>query len=516
VNKYVGPKNNKQECKDYTSKCVIWDGPAIKAPCINVELCRGDNVEQSIFQTYRKLCEVLQAINIEGLDIECLIDVAGSAPSIVDVFNYISDRLCQIQDQLDKYGIVDLDITADLPYCFQYEVNGSVVTKIEISAYYELIAARICGLFISLNDIDNRFDVVAIEAELDLIDAEIQSICNQGPILVTPTCTNDPVLNPAVDPVEIQIAYEWLEKAFCSFRNFTGSVTDIKTAITYDCPDLGNTPKLYGTGVMSDYYGWIDSPSTLADSINNLWITICDTRNGIRKVLDSCCLTGCSSISVGYELIMNNPTGIQLYFPSWTTVTTYPYYLYTSIGVTLNVGFVGTTYQFEDPSATFVAMSLVGYKVKIVQGTGIQQEATIIWNDSTQIRVQTLGTNWISALDFTSIYEVYGVYNGTVATQPAWVATQFPYITNLIVTLNDGSSDYVIDTGNTLFYWLLSTNPPGGTLDIPYPTGYNSSSSFQTINLSFEYKFNNPDHPGDTDCDTCECCCTVNLTNGIY
>lgn len=518
MNRYIGPKNKKQECKDYTSKCVIWDGPAIKAPCINVQLCRGDNVEIPIYEVYKKLCEVLSAINIEGLDIDCLADVANSSPTIVDLFNYITQKLCDSKDKLDQYYNLSQELSADLPYCFQYEVNGSVITKLEITEYYELIAARICGALTSLTDIENNFDVAAILAELANISATIASTCNQGPVLVTPTCTNDAVLNPLGDPVKIQTAYAWLEKAFCSFRNFTGTRTDIQNAITYDCPDLGNTPKLYGTGLMSDYYDWVDTPGTLAQSMNNLWLTICDTRNAMRGVLENCCSGGCSNMQIGYQLTINDPSFLTLYFPGFSAIksdvlgtnkTTPGYRTLNSLGP------VAATYSFEDVGAAYIPGSLVGKRVRVIFGLGALQDAVITANTVDNITVSTTGTNWINPVAANSLYEVYEIYDG-ILTQPSWVTTQFTYFSNVIVTLDDGSGQFVIDSGNNILYWLNSLAAPFGTLTVPYPVGYDYSAPFKTINISFDYKFDNPAHPGDTDCATCECCCTFSLTNGIY
>ncbi len=569
----------KQRCEKYTSNCVIWDGPNLILNCFDTSILRGQPISPAISQSYNLLCEILRQIDIEGLDLDCLLEVSRTAPSIRDVFDYMIERLCKIKDKLDSHMTIEQVITADLPFCFQYETPAGTVTKLEITEYYERIAARICGILDDIATINAQFDPTDILNELLAIQAQITAICNPPNAGVIPTCTNNVDINPAGDPVKVQTAFEWLEKAFCSFRNFTGTRAELLTAFSYDCPNLGILPKLNGTGNMEDYYDWVASPSTLAQSLNNLWITICDMRGAMRYVLDNCCASLCSNLSIGYDLvILPNDAGYDVIFSGLTSVRSYP--LYRNAGPVTSIGpaFPTPVYTFSDPAAAFVPGALVGKKVRITTGTGAFQSAPIVFNTATNITVNTIGTNWIVPLDSLSIYEVYEEYTGT-GPAPSWVTDLYPATTLVVITLDDGANTYTINTGLDIFTLMFA-----GSFSFPYPVGYDFNALFKTINISFTYKHVIPiltavttgttityttsiDHPylvGDViditaanpvgfnltgavvtavpnlnefvvnntfvgtysngggvilqsmDCSWCECCCDYSVTNGIY
>lgn len=570
----------KQRCEKYTSNCVIWDGPNLILNCFDTSILRGQPISPAISQSYNLLCEILRQIDIEGLDLDCLIDVSRTAPSIRDVFDYMIERLCKIKDKLDSHMTIEQVITADLPFCFQYETPAGTVTKLEITEYYERVAARICGILSDIATINSTFNVNgSVFDELQDIEAIIEEICGTQNPFVTPSCTNNTVFNPNADPVKIQTAFEWLEDAFCSFRNFTGMPAELLTAFSYDCPNLGTLPKLNGTGNMEDYYDWVANPNTVAQSVNNLWITICDMRNAMRYVLDNCCSSLCSNLSVGYELvILPNDAGYDLIFSGLSSVRSYP--LYRNAGPVANVGPVPIValYTFSDAAATFVPGALVGKKVRITTGAGVFQSAPIVFNTATNITVNTNGTNWVSPLDGTSVYEVYEEYTGT-GPAPSWVTDLYPATTLVVITLDDGANTYTINTGLDIFTLMFA-----GSFSFPYPVGYDFTALFKTINISFTYKHTIPivaavttgttityttsiDHPyqvGDViditaanpvgfnltgavvtavpflnqfvvnntfvgtysngggvilqsmDCVWCECCCDFSVTNGIY
>lgn len=514
---YGSPVNNKdQKCGSYTSTCLLWDGPNIDISCLGVFICAGQSINPILYQSYKNLCTVLEEINLDGFDLECISKYASNTPSIRDLFDYIITEVCEIKTKLDKFQNQNFDNLVDLPFCLQYtNAQGSVVTKVTLTEYYELVASKICNALSGVLSAKTAWgDIDDIEAELDEIQVEIDNQCNQEEQTVQLTCTNNATLNPANDPVRLQLAFEWIEKAFCQFKNFTGDVKELKYAIAKDCPNMGNLDKLYGTGVMNTYYGWIDNPLSLAESVNNLWITVCDMRNALRGVLEDCCNTPCTNFKVDYELVFDpNNTYVDIIFYGKTVIKSTP--LFTNMGpVTSGGPIVGNSYTFLDPAQNFSGPNnLVGYEAKITYGRGVGQTAPITSYFFNSVTVNTANTNWVQQLNATSKYSIIGNYDGTTPA-PVWVNTIYPpaEMTNVIITLDDGTSTYTQDTGDIMTNLMTI---PGGYRFV-YPTNYDYTALFKTITISFDYKFANPSYPGDFDCNTCECCCSVNLTNGIY
>jgi hypothetical protein len=430
--KPIGPvvNNTPTSCDDYTSSCVMWDGPNISLDCLGVQICKGEQITPILYNSVKNLCDILDRINMDNVSVECIGNIINTERTINDLFNIIIDRMCVESDKINALENTYNEVLyANLPYCLQEFSDTLTITKLKLPEYYQKLALQIC---LYLTDIIMLKSAVApgsdIQVQLAALTVEINALCNKTTALVTPTCTNDPIANPAVDPVKVELAYGWLESAFCSFKNFTGTPTELASAIARDCPNINDLPRLTNTGTMKDIVGWVDNPFNVSDSITNLWLTICDLRSAINNLQLGCCVDSpCLSFNIGYTLVF-------------------------------------------DPTSLTVVFS---------------------------------GSSTIKSLDRLNAY-----IGGFI---PAWLITDFPVVDNVTITLNDGSGDVVFDTGQTIMS-LMTT----GAYVLNYPAEYDPTAPIKTINITFDYKWNNPVHPGDTDCTTCECCCTFNLTNGIY
>lgn len=440
--------NKPTSCNEVSSTCVTWDGPALSFACMNIEICKGDSINVALYELFKMMCVALEKTDISLIDSTCLFDLPSEPNTLEELLNLIIRKLCD-QDVrvISLEDIENRTYSAILPYCLQNISDTLTVTKLPLDEYFNKVAFNIC---LQLDQISNLQDsVAAIQPELANISSEIQGICEPITGLeVTPICSG-----PAV-PTPIDTALEALEAAFCSYKNFTGTPQELKDAIAKDCPNINNLLALSNTGTMSQIYGWINNPSTVADSMNNLWLTLCDMRSAIRNTLVGCCeLSPCLSFKVWYTLQIDPSPQPQF------------------INVVFNDGTVP------------VPPTMPGLN-----------------GPRSQIR------------DYTNFF---AAYNGLVA-PPAWIATNFPTIGNVFITLNDGSGDFTVDTGLTFVDLIYFAGPSGGLYTFNLPSGFNMNSPVKTIKIEFDYKWNNPLTSPDTNCDTCECCCTFSITNGIY
>ena len=103
-----------------------------------------------------------------------------------------------------------------------------------------------------------------------------------------------------------------IEQKLCDLQTVTGSPTLLSNSIVPYC-NLSNQPALSTTGTMASAYAdrWKTTVSTVADSINNLWITVCDLRNEIES-LKACCTKTCADINLGFLLDMTSGTNLRI------------------------------------------------------------------------------------------------------------------------------------------------------------------------------------------------------------
>ncbi len=80
---------------------------------------------------------------------------------------------------------------------------------------------------------------------------------------------------------------------------------DVTQAILNQCPGLSTSNVLVGSGTMQQLDGWIDNPITVADSLSNLWLTVCDIRTAVSNILTNCCTSICNGLSVQVEISYN-------------------------------------------------------------------------------------------------------------------------------------------------------------------------------------------------------------------
>ena len=299
------PVNNKvTSCEDVSSTCVIWDGPALSFACMNIEICKGDSINIALYELFKMMCQLLEKTDISLIDSTCLFDLPSEPDTFEELLNLIIQKLCD-QDitVLSLEDVENRTYSANLPYCLQNVNDVLTVTKLPIDQYFNKVAFSMCEPIAQLDD--NLIEIADIQVQIALLDDEITAAC--APIAgleVTPVCSA-----PAI-PTLINKALEALESAFCSYRNFTGTPDELSKAIALDCPNLNTLSALSNTNTMSDIYGWVNTPTNVAQSMNNLWLTICDIRSAIRNTLIGCCeFSPCLSFVVFYELqfdLINN------------------------------------------------------------------------------------------------------------------------------------------------------------------------------------------------------------------
>lgn len=314
---------NDPACNPISSNCVIWQGPDI--PCI--KLCKGDSVSVVVYKLATELCTLLEQTNVDVYDLDCL--VTGCGPSnFQQLIQLLIDKICNCcgGTPIPPDPTRPLDAQVVIAPCFQYtSPTGDLVTTMSILEYVIAIGNKVCNLVSEINTINS----ILIQYDIRITALENAT----PPTLTLPKVTPNCLISPPSTPVDMNIALQELIVQYCALVIATGSGSEILTALTYQCVDLNNSPQLSNPfSNMGSLPGWNTTVSNLADSITNMWLTICDMRDAISTIQSECCPTGCDQISVvmsGYvsgtdlHLVFSGiiPAGFTQCAPGVTTFT---------------------------------------------------------------------------------------------------------------------------------------------------------------------------------------------------
>lgn len=382
----------KENCSPVSSNCVIWQGPDL--PCLS--LCKGDTVSDVVYKVASELCEIQAATDISDVDFSCLLTLCTASPepefTLAAILQLIIDKVCCSFDDL---VIVTNDLTSrtsnlyeepilPLPACLQYidPATGLTVTELVLSQYVTHLAQQYCSLALT---------VTLHTGQIDNLDSRVTVLenapCCYIPPTVTPNCTYGAVTSGV--PADMDIMLESLDEQFCNLVATLGSNTQLSNAAAEQCTALNSAPALSQPGTMSGIPGWNNVVSTFAQSMQNLWITVCDLRAAMYS-LKECCAPDCSSFLFNYYPVLDEKREVlTLYFDSYGTVipagfTNCP--TLSTITVTDGVGhtYSNTSWDFTANLTSYTISNLVvDYDLDPTQPYTITITACLVNGDTT-------------------------------------------------------------------------------------------------------------------------------------
>jgi hypothetical protein len=292
------PTNTKiPPCNPISSNCVVWQGPDIE--CIG--LCKGDTVSDVVAKLATELCNLLDQLKINTYDLSCLGTPGCPPASFHDLIQLIIDKICEQNNLPTSTASTCPDCIVPIAPCLQYfnPANGDLVTQGQLLDYIQLIANKVCYLV-------EQLDAVLISGARTGGSTTVINNTVDLPSIV-PQC-----VLPST-PTSIEIVLSALESQFCNLLNAVGTPTAIYTTMTRECTDLPNQERLYGSGVMSSIPGWIVAERTLADNLNNMWLTICDMRAAIIDIKLNCCPGCCDGVDVTLQAALFAGGAFRIY-----------------------------------------------------------------------------------------------------------------------------------------------------------------------------------------------------------
>jgi len=340
---------NKESCSPVSSNCVIWQGSDLL--CIN--LCTGDSVSEVIYKLATEICDLKDQLNLTDLDLKCLVDNCITCPDpekiLGVVLQLLINKVCDLQEIIDSLTIGSTsDVEVRLASCFISDFtdsNGDITNPVPISIYVQKIAQKICTILSRLNDIDATLN--GIDSAITNIDIRLDALEAAGVIKVTPICSSSPV------PKDIDDALIGLESSFCQLRQATGLPTEILSSITNnEC-----TPVAPATVIQSladpAVILWTGSSNSLAQTLEKIWLSICDLRSAVSIIQDTCCSVNCDDLIVDFDVVLDYNTeadefSLVFYFGEKTNIPVTFHDCNTTLGtkftITDNLGHSSTIY----------------------------------------------------------------------------------------------------------------------------------------------------------------------------
>lgn len=303
------PEDN---CTPISSNCVVWQGPDI--PCLS--LCSGDTITDVVYKLALMVCSISDnLLDIADLDLDCLLDGDDAPTTQVELLQLLTDKICEALADDGGGGVTPPGAMYTLPECLQYEDNDdNLITEVNLDEYVDLMAGAICDIYTITTN---------MQVEIDSLDARVtilESATTGGgsPLVnVTVQCASGPTPGASLP---IQQAFYNFENKFCQLSTLLGSIAQLNSFVANECPGLDSEPTLMDPlQEMQDLPNWTVTPTTVAQNLNNMWITLCDMR---LKIIDCCAgsTTPCVPIAVTNVIVSNITTTnamVSWYVPAY-------------------------------------------------------------------------------------------------------------------------------------------------------------------------------------------------------
>jgi hypothetical protein len=260
-----------------------------------------------------EVCALKDDLGLSDIDLTCLVQVCQTTPqptkTLSNILKLLISKVCCLSDIVENIpnpGTPYIEPTLNLAPCLVYESGtGTTITELILSQYVQRIATFLC----QLNDtvIINTSDI----AELQRKVADLENAPDPTPQISS--CLFQ-------DLTAIDVVVEELEQQFCDYKVALGSTGDINTAVSRQCKDLNSQLQLATKLPMTNLDGWRSNVQNLAQSINNLWLTVCDIRSAVSIIQSSCCQVDCDDIVVDFDYMWEDESTLLAFFTPKTNV----------------------------------------------------------------------------------------------------------------------------------------------------------------------------------------------------
>jgi archaellum component FlaC len=269
-----------------TTECVFWQGGDIS--CLNIE--NGQKISVSIKNVADEICNIKDSLNLEDLDLKCVVDYCLSCPqpdkTLKIILQLLINKVCNIQDLLNDISNATEDTSSNirLASCFQYVTDaGDLIVELPHEEYTKRIANQVCQI---------KLELSSLQDEVQDVRDDLNNLTNR--VQVLEQSTGDEVSSDCLftGTRSLDDAFSLLDQAFCQTRSVVGLSTDANLAIAQQCEGLN--------AEFASNPAWVTGPTNLAQTIRNIWIVLCKRSEEIKTIQTNCCAFDCEDVKIGF------------------------------------------------------------------------------------------------------------------------------------------------------------------------------------------------------------------------
>ena len=477
---------DKSGCSNTSSNCVVWQGPNIEC----IDLCKGDSITEVVYKLAVELCTIMDTFDLNNYDLKCFAGGACKPTDFKEFIQLVINKICYVQscsgclnscDPCDTTSpSTNVPITGGTkevivpiaPAFYYTNPQGDLVTTMPVDTYVVTIGNRVSNIV---------GEILTINATLVNHNIRITALeLAPPPVVVLPDITPVCVMS-GVTPMVLVVTA--LEQQFCELRVATGEPNNIFENVQKQIPNLANSQTLSGTGgTMASLPGFTVSPTSQADIIGNIWVTLGDMRIALQNIINNYLPSDCSGIGLTMTAVYTAPN-IVIYVNGTvplTFVNTFP----AGTLFTITDSFGGST-QFNIDILS-ILNTLGGFTFDI-STTPLNSSSNFFISASPSFNSTTTGSQCQSLLNYT----IQNQANCAVVTYTPTPATiQFTFITASI------TATYKMQLYDSVTNTLIAMNSHPNTIIQTVANEFTGLSSLTTYKLRLVIQIGSV----DTDC----------------
>jgi len=266
-------------CSPQSSNCVIWAGPDIS--CIN--LCTGDTISDTVSKLATELCTIMTTLKVSSYDLSCFSLATCPPAKFEELIQLLIERICA----LENVSTTDSTISSgDCPTGCIMKIESCLITGEEttmnLTDYVTLIARKVCSLV---------SDISLLQNQINSLDIRVDALENAAaPTFTMPSfavgCDLSLTITSGTSHTLTDILTALVNDStygYCALRTQLGLPSALALAISRKCILQATTSLASSTGanMITEYVDFVDDASsdTIAEAVNNIWISLCDVRN---------------------------------------------------------------------------------------------------------------------------------------------------------------------------------------------------------------------------------------------
>jgi len=266
-------------CSPQSSNCVIWAGPDIS--CIN--LCTGDTISDTVSKLATELCTIMTTLKVSSYDLSCFSLATCPPAKFEELIQLLIKRICALENVSTTDSTTS---SGDCPTGCIMKIESCLITGEEttmnLTDYVTLIARKVCSLV---------SDISLLQNQINSLDIRVDALENAAaPTFTMPSfavgCDLSLTITSGTSHTLTDILTALVNDStygYCALRTQLGLPSALALAISRKCILQATTSLASSTGanMITEYVDFVDDASsdTIAEAVNNIWISLCDVRN---------------------------------------------------------------------------------------------------------------------------------------------------------------------------------------------------------------------------------------------